>query len=502
MSTRAPILHHLRRRILNIQHCNSSFRPLLSNRAVALNRSFLPTRSYASISASELQFGQPLHETHPHLLEPGELTPGITAQEYAQRRSRLANRLPKNAIAIVAAADIKYRAAGVFYEYRQDSNFFYLTGFNEPGALAIIINDGSGDNHLFHLYVREKDPKIELWDGARSGTQAALDVFNADETGNIERIKELILPILSEATEIYTDIKSLSPAGSTITRYLYGSELESDLQKIIQAHKVKPLRPVLNELRAFKSESEVVNLRLAGQASGRAFTDSMRQEFDTEKELSSFLQYQFQVNGCSGSAFVPVVGGGRNALSIHYTRNDDVLRDGQLVLVDGGGEYGGYIADITRTWPVNGKFTGPQRDLYTAVLNVHRTCVALCREDANLSLDRLHGIAEKGLKEQLQQIGFDMSGDAVRTLFPHHLGHYVGLDVHDCAGYPRSVNLKAGQCITIEPGIYVPNDERWPEHFRGIGIRIEDSVCVGDEHPIVLTMEAVKEIDDIEALRS
>lgn len=116
---------------------------------------------------------------------------------------------------------------------------------------------------------------------------------------------------MSEATEIYTDIKSLSPAGSSITRYLYGSEAESDLQKIIQAHKVKPLRPVLNELRAFKSESEVVNLRLAGQASGRAFTDSMRQEFDTEKELSSFLQYQFQVNGCSGSAFVPVVGGGR-----------------------------------------------------------------------------------------------------------------------------------------------------------------------------------------------
>lgn len=141
-------------------------------------------------------------------------------------------------------------------------------------------------------------------------TQARLTT-NGQQTGDIERIKGAILPILSEATEIYTDIKAFTPAGSSISRYLYGSEAQSDEQKIIKEHKVKPLRPILNELRAFKSESEVVNLRQAGRASGRAFTDSMRQHFTTEKDLSSFLQYQFQVNGCSGSAFVPVVGGGR-----------------------------------------------------------------------------------------------------------------------------------------------------------------------------------------------
>jgi len=205
--------------------------------------------------------------------------------------------------------------------------------------------------------------------------------------------------------------------------------------------------------------------------------------------------------GCDTTAFVPVVAGGPNALSIHYTRNDDVLRDGQLVLVDGGGEYGGYISDITRTWPVTGKFNDPQRDLYTAVLNVHRQCISLCRENAGLSLDRLHQTAEDSLSDQLKQLGFEISSHEMRALFPHHLGHYIGLDVHDCAGYPRNVSLRAGHCITIEPGIYVPNDERWPEKFRGIGIRIEDSVCVGDEHPIVLSPEAVKEIEDIEALR-
>ncbi|KAH1447499.1 hypothetical protein KXX13_005121, partial [Aspergillus fumigatus] len=160
-----------------------SIRPALRRCRMSKQPSLL--RSYASISAADLKFGQPLHETHPHLLNPGELTPGITALEYAQRRSRLANKLPKNAIAVLAASEVTYRATGIFNNYRQDSNFFYLTGFNEPNALAIIANDGSGDNHIFHLYVREKDPRAELWEGARSGTQAAIDVFNADE---VERL--------------------------------------------------------------------------------------------------------------------------------------------------------------------------------------------------------------------------------------------------------------------------------------------------------------------------
>ncbi|KAL1986600.1 hypothetical protein VTN96DRAFT_6178 [Rasamsonia emersonii] len=467
----------------------------------ASSRQAARRRSYATISAAELQFGQPVHETHPHILNPGELTPGITALEYAHRRSRLANRLPRNAIAVLAAAEVKYRAPGIFYEYHQDPNFFYLTGFTEPSALAIIANDGSGDNHIFHLYVREKDPKAELWEGARSGTQAAMDVFNADETADIERIKDILPPILSEATEIYTDITTFDPSRSVLARYLYGTSGESEIQKIVNPRKIKPLRPILNELRVFKSESEVVNLRRVGQATGRAFTECMKKNFTLEKDLSAFLQYQFKVQGCDTSAFVPVVAGGRNALSIHYTRNDDVLRDGQFVLVDGGGEYGGYISDVTRTWPVNGKFSDAQRDLYNAVLNVHRSCVSLCRESAGLSLDRIHGIAEQGLKDQLKQLNFDVSGDAIRVLFPHHVGHYIGLDVHDAAGFPRNVNLRAGQCITIEPGIYVPDDDRWPARFRGMGIRIEDSVCVGEDNPIVLSPEAVKEVDDIEALR-
>jgi intermediate cleaving peptidase 55 len=265
---------------------------------------------------------------------------------------------------------------------------------------------------------------------------------------------------------------------------------------------VKPLKPVMNELRVIKSEAEITNMRMAGKISGRAFTNAMRRQWTKEKDLGAFLDYDFKTGGCEGTAYIPVIAGGRNALSIHYVRNNDVLQDNEMVLVDAGGEYGGYIADITRTWPVSGKFSDPQKDLYEAILRVQQSSISLCRESANMTLDKIHQVTEHGLKDSLKQIGFDMSGNALDVLFPHHVGHYIGLDVHDCSGYLRTVPLKAGHCVTVEPGIYVPDDERWPAHFRGIGMRIEDSVCVQDDSPLLLTTEAVKEVVDIEALRN
>jgi intermediate cleaving peptidase 55 len=278
------------------------------------------------------------------------------------------------------------------------------------------------------------------------------------------------------------------------------SEL-SDFQKMIKDSRVKSLKPIMNELRMFKSKAEVANMRLAGKMSGRAITNAMRRKWTREKDLGAFLDYEFKTEGCDATAYVPVIAGGVNALRIHYVRNDDVLEDGKMVLVDAGGELGGYITDITRTWPVSGKFSDAQRDLYEMILKVQRTSVSLCRESANMSLDKIHKITEHGLLEGLKQLGFDMSHGAMEILFPHHVGHYIGLDVHDCPGYPRTGALKAGQCVTVEPGIYVPNDDRWPEHFRGLGIRIEDSICVQEDHPLILTTEAVKETADIEALR-
>jgi len=492
----------MRRTVCETSRCAThAIRPWRSQARLGLARR---TRAYNSLSvnAAELSFGQPVHETHPHLLQPGELTPGITAQEYADRRTRLAAQLPEKAIAIVAASDIVFRSGSVFYEFHQDPDFLYLTGFNEPEAVAIIGKDASGTDHTFHLHVREKDPKAEIWDGARSGTQAARDVFNADETGDVSRLKKILPSIVGEASHVYTEITSSDVNQSALQRFLYGRPRRStEFAEMIDSHKVNRLRPIMNDLRAFKSPAEIEVMRIAGRASGRAHTEAMRKTWTREKELNAYLRYRFLANGCDSIAFEPVVAGGKNGLSIHYVRNDDVLQDDELVLVDGGGKYGGYISDITRTWPVGGRFSDAQRDLYQAVLKVQRTLISLCRGSANMSLDRLHGIAEESLTGELRQLGFDMSSNAIETLFPHHLSHYIGLDVHDTPGYSRKTVLREGHCITIEPGIYVPDDERWPKHFRNIGIRIEDSISVQEDSPYVLTTEAVKEIVDIEALR-
>lgn len=461
-------------------------------------------RSYGTttIHAGLLSFGQPLHETHPHLLQPGELTPGITAQEYYDRRTCLAEKLPKGAVAVVAAAELVQRTGSCFHEFHQDPDFLYLTGFNEPEALAVIGKSQDGHGHFLHLYVREKDRKAEIWEGSRSGTQAAVDVFNADETGDISSIKTTLPRVLSDATQVFTDITQPDQGVSGLWRFLYGTpRRKTDFSELIDSRKIKQLRHIINELRAYKSPAEIELMHRVGRMSGKAHTDAMRQSFTGERDLDAYLRYKFITNGCDQIAYEPVVAGGKNGLGIHYVRNDDVLHDDEMVLIDAAGKKGGYISDITRTWPVKGKFSAAQRDLYSAVLIAQKSLVSMCRADADVSLDKLHSITENLLADNLKQIGFDMSGKAVETLFPHHISHYIGMDVHDTAGYSRKAVIRDGHCITIEPGVYVPDEDRWPKHFRNMAVRIEDSVAVGEEKPLVLTTEAVKEVKEIEALR-
>ncbi|KAH6640599.1 peptidase M24, structural domain-containing protein [Chaetomium tenue] len=462
-------------------------------------------RGYAtSISAAELEFGQPVYETHPHLLKPGEVTPGITAQEYADRRAKLAFSLPEGGVAVLPSAEVKYRSGAVFYPFRQESNFLYLTGFSEPQSLAVIRKTGpSLGEYTFHLFCRPKDPIAEQWSGPWSGLRAAEDVFNADEAGDINALPALLPPLLRSATRIYTDAPLTDTTPSPTT-------LPSILRLLPTTPSTAPLSPLINQHRALKSPAEVTLMRHAGRVSGRAFTSAMRRPWPTETDLHAYLAHAFTHDGLSGEAYVAVVAGGPRGRMIHYTQNTARLQAGETVLVDAGGERGGYVTDITRVWPVDGRFTGPQRDLYKAVLAVQRKSVGLCTARSGLSLDEVHRATEEALQGELARLGFEFEGggmmgrrggDVMGMLFPHHVGHYVGLDVHDVPGYPRSVPLKAGHCVTIEPGVYVPDDERFPKHFRGLAVRIEDSVCVDEEEPLVLTPEAVKEVEDIEALR-
>ncbi|KAI1141375.1 aminopeptidase-like protein [Hypoxylon sp. FL0543] len=475
-----PISSQLTRRILKTRTSPQ----LLNRRSTSIDSEYNPrfVRCYTkAVPASNLLFGQPVHETHPHVLKPGQLTPGITAQEYHERRARLCQSLPPNSAVVLRSAELKYRSGAVFYPFRQESNFFYLTGFSEPESIAVLkrTGDGFGD-YKFYLFCRPKDPKKEQWQGPWSGLDAARDVWNADKVGDIGRYEGSLRGILLGVNQIFTNTTT-------------GLSLPDVETKRVDDH--------VNALRAVKSPAEIANMRHAGQASGRAFTEAMRRPWKYEKKLAAYLEHQYYVYGLDGHAYVPVVAGGSRANLIHYVLNNAVLNETDLVLVDSGGEYGYYVTDITRTWPIAGKFSQPQKDLYNAVLRAQRSTVSLCRASANVTLDKLHQITENALCDQLQQLGFDMSGDAINVLFPHHVGHYVGLDVHDVPGYPRNVVLKTGHCITVEPGIYVPDDERWPKAFRGMGIRIEDSVCVNDDSPLILTTEAVKEVDDIEALR-
>jgi intermediate cleaving peptidase 55 len=459
------------------------------------SRRFSTRRSYSTVvPASTLLFGQPVHETHPHLLAPGELTPGITAQEYHDRRSRLLASLPANSAVLLPSAQVLYRSGAVFHAFRQETAFLYLTGFSEPESLALLVKTGSQDgDYIFHLWCRPKDPKQEQWHGPWSGVDAAQDVWNADEAGDIGRLEQGLSEALKGVKKVYTDAE--------LTKYGVPTKLGNALRAAAPSVATSALKPTLNPLRAIKSPAEIACMRRAGQTSGRAFTDAMRQQWRYEKDLAAFLEHEFHKDGLDGSAYIPVVAGGQKALLIHYVLNNGALNEDELILVDAGGEYGTYITDITRTWPANGKFSQPQRDLYQAVLTAQRASVSLCRATAGVTLDKLHNITETALRDQLQQLGFDLSGNAMGLLFPHHVGHYIGLDVHDVPGYSRGVSLQEGHCVTVEPGIYVSDDERWPKAFRGLGVRIEDSIAVGEENPLILTTEAVKEIVDIEALR-
>ncbi|ORY61602.1 peptidase M24, structural domain-containing protein [Pseudomassariella vexata] len=463
--------------------------------AVARTQPSLPSiRSYSSVPASQLLFGQPVHETHPHLLQAGELTPGITAQEYHDRRSRLLSSLPPNSAVLLPSASVQYRSGAVFHAFRQETGFLYLTGFSEPESLALLVKTGPEEGDFtFYLWCRPKDPKAEQWHGPWSGIDAARDVWNADEALDFARVEQGLVEALKGVSKIYTD--------GELSKYGVPTKIGNMLRQVAPGISIAPLRPVLNTIRALKSPAEIACMRKAGQASGRALTNAMRRGWKYEKDIAAFLDYEYHQAGLDGPAYIPVIAGGPKASLIHYTLNNGSLRDDELILVDAGGEYGTYITDITRTWPASGKFSPAQRDLYEAVLKAQRSSVSLCRASANVTLDKLHSITETTLRDQLQRLGFEVGGNAMDLLFPHHVGHYIGLDVHDVPGYSRGITLREGHCVTVEPGIYVPDDERFPKHFRGLGVRIEDSIAVGDDNPFTLTTEAVKEVVDIEALR-
>ncbi|KAG6830958.1 hypothetical protein H0H92_013670 [Tricholoma furcatifolium] len=464
----------------------------------------------AEANAKPSIYGQPLFQSHHHLLKPHELTPGIPAEDYERRRRALMESLPDNSLVVCIAAPIKYMSKNIFYKYRQASDFWYLTGFEEPDSAVILEKASNSRGYRMTLFCSGKDAEKEKWDGAKTSFDDAAEIFRADEAQSIDYFSSTLKSATALSTHVYVDIPPThtrrGPRGTSksILKHLSPPvEARSDYDVIIDSLSKKrlPLAPEVARLRSIKSLAEQRVMRAAADISGRAHAKTMRftRPGISEAALAAHFEYLCAMSGAQRPAYVPVVASGPNALIIHYTSNNHLVREGETILVDAGCEYNGYASDITRTYPASGTFSEPQRDLYAAVLSAQKQLVAKCHESARLSLHDLHRESCELLRQELSQLGFDLKGhDLENVLYPHFLSHPIGIDLHESTNFDRSGVLKEGMVVTVEPGIYVPPTPNFPTHFHNIGIRIEDEVLVGKTDPVVLTVAAPKEIADVE----
>lgn len=462
-------------------------------------------------------YGQPLFPSHPHLVNEGELTPGIPMEEYQRRRRTLMDSLPPNSAVVCVAAPVKYMSGQIFYKFRQASDFMYLTGFMEPSS-AIVLRSNASSRHgyTYTFFHPLQTPTQALWDGARTSSEDVQTTFSADNVRAVDEFPGALRDLLRDMNTdfVYIDLPPGQNGGArrgrtggwkTLLQHLSSSGNSDSLLDALNSSsagaKRRPLAPEVGRLRSIKSDTEQRIMRHAADISGRAHAKTMRftRPGLSEHVLAAHFEYLCAREGSQRPAYVPVVASGPNALTIHYTANDQVIRADELILVDAGCEYNGYASDITRTWPATGRFTSAQAALYSAILSAQKALVTMCTARSGLSLSDIHRRSVELLRKELVSIGFQgLSEGRMSELYPHFIGHPVGIDLHESTHFERNSPLKPGMVITIEPGIYVPPLPHYPKHFHNIGIRIEDEVLVGEDHPDVLSVNAPKEIADVE----
>jgi Xaa-Pro aminopeptidase len=426
---------------------------------------------------------------------------------HARRRRQLMRMAGEDAIVIVPAAAERVRSRDTYFPYRQDSDLLYLTGFPEPDAvLALIPGRAHGEAILF---CRERDPEREGWDGPRLGPEGAVDALGVDDAYPIADLDDILPGLLEGRSRVY---------------YHFGRDADFDLKLIgwlnrVRAqvrsgaqppHEFLELGHLLDELRLFKDAGELRLMQAAADVSVAAHEAAMRAARPgiTEYQLQAELDYVFRRHGAV-PAYNSIVGAGANACVLHYGANVATARDGELVLIDAGAEVQGYASDITRTFPVNGRFTAPQRALHDLVCAAQRAALEKAR--AGQPWDALHAAAVHTLAEGLLRLGLlkgrlekVVADGAYKRFYRHKTGHWLGLDVHDVGDYRvdgESRVLEPGMVFTIEPGLYIDADDRSVDaKWRGIGIRIEDDVVVTKDAPRVLTGALARSADEVEAL--
>ena len=416
-------------------------------------------------------------------------------------------RIDQDSIAIIPSARETTRSNDTHYRFRQDSDFLYLTGFDEPDSIAVIT---PGREQKYTLFVRPRDPAQEIWVGRRAGVEGAKSELGADEAFPIAEFNDKLLDLLD---------------GSKVLYYRLGVNEEMDKQLISTIASVRTLNrkpiavpqtiidpaTIVHEMRVIKSDEEIEIMQTAADIAAEAHVEAMKavRPGMKEYEVEALIEQIFRRRGANGPAYTSIVGAGANATVLHYINNDGELRDGELLLVDAGAEYKGYASDITRTFPINGRYSQAQREIYDLVLKAQMACVDMVRPGTTHEQLKQHSI--EVLTEGMVELGL-LKGSPEELIkekkyeqfYMHGLGHMLGIDVHDVGVYyqdKKSRPLEPGVVMTVEPGIYVaPDTKDIPEKYLGIGVRIEDDVLCTNNGPRVLTSKVPKQAEEIEAL--
>ena len=436
-----------------------------------------------------------------------EKTVKISKSEYARRRKNLMSMMDTNSIALIPAAHECTRSRDTEYPFRQDSDFLYLTGFNEPDAVLVLV-PGRRQGQVI-LFCRDRDVEMELWNGYRAGPEGAVTTFGMDDAFPINDIDDILPGLLEGKQQIYYSMGHNDSFDRRVMAWV------NAIRRQVRTGAKPPgdftdLAFVLHEQRLFKSAAELRIMRKAGEISAKAHVQAMRECIPGRYEyhLEGAIARAFAEYGARYPAYNSIVGAGANACVLHYTENEDKLNDGDLVLIDAGCEIQGYAGDITRTFPVNGSFTSAQAELYDVVLSAQAEAIEAMVVGKSIKL--FHEAALRRLTEGLIELKI-INGPLETALedkrylpyYMHGTGHFLGLDVHDVGAYEddgKPVELAEGMVITCEPGLYISKLSDAPARYRGIGIRIEDDVLITKRGPEVLTSLVPKERADIEAL--
>ncbi len=428
--------------------------------------------------------------------------------EFKNRRKKLLQRIGKGNIALIGSASIQTRNRDVDFPFRQDSDFFYLTGFNEPDALAVFIPEREQGEYI--LFCREFDEKKALWEGAHAGLEGATAHYEANDAFPIDDLADILPGLLENKAKIFYPMGRNSELDHNLLEWI--NHIRSQSRTGVTApNDLSSLDVILHEMRLLKSIGELKLMRRAAEVSAAAHIKAMQacKAGLFEYQIEAELVHHFIQNGLRAVAYPSIVAGGKNACTLHYTENNSKLKHGDLLLIDAGAECDHYAADITRTFPISGSFTEPQKQLYQLVLDAQTA--ALEQIQPGLPWNNAHDASVEVLTKGLVELGLLkgkvkklIKDEKYKQFYMHRIGHWLGMDVHDVGDYKVNQEwrlLEAGMVLTIEPGLYIPVDcKTVDEKWRGIGIRIEDDVLVTSQGHEVLTSGVPKSIAEIEAL--